>query len=92
MEILLVLAFVMGLALGLGLKKRSVSQLKVEMVEALDLIEEALGRDLERWTEMARQLELKYQKERERSKSLESDLRWERVQRMHPKKKLDYKK
>lgn len=94
MEFLLV--FVLGLALGWMLaqdsRKRSEFQLKAEMVEALDLIEEALGRDLAKWTEMAQQLELKFQKERERAKALESDLRWEKVQRMHPKKKLDHKK
>lgn len=96
MEILLVLVFAMGLALGWMLaqdsRKRLVSQLKAEMVEALDSIEMALEKDKANWLEMAQQLESKFQREREKVKVLESDLRWERVQRMHPKKKLDHKK
>ena len=93
MEFLLVLVFVLGLALGwmlgLDLKKRSEFQLKAEMLEALDSIEKALERDWEKW--MAEQESL-IQKEREKVKALESDLRWEKVQRLHPKKKLDHKK
>lgn len=90
---LLVLGLVTGLLVGrdLGLKSglRSESQLRAEMLEALDSIEKAMGRDWEKW--MAEQ-ELLIQKYQEKVKALESDLRWEKVQRMHPKKKLESKK
>ena len=99
MDLLLGLLFLMGLALGWGLGRhfamqKAKAQMKVLVRKAQN--SEWWRREsvtvTAQLSEKVQLLESKYRKEREKVKALESDLRWEKVQRMHPKKKLDHKK
>jgi hypothetical protein len=85
MEIVMVLVFVMGLALGWMLGLDSGKKMGLES-----------GSRLEKayWLGTVQQLESKYQREQAKVKVLKSDLAWEKLQRMTPglEQKKDHKK
>ena len=65
----LVLGLVLGWMLAQDSKKRLESHLHLEMVEALDLIEKAVARDLAGWTQMVRELESELRLEKAKAKA-----------------------